>query len=78
MRRSKVKLLSTTVIPFVVVMGVAVGGTSVTVQITGGPAYAEPVQSLRRGRVQPVQSLRRGLQSLRRGLQPVQSLRGGV
>jgi hypothetical protein len=38
MRRSKVKLLSTTVIPFVVVMGVAVGGTSVTVQITGGPA----------------------------------------
>lgn len=39
MRRNRAKLLSTTVIPFVVV-GVAVGGALVTVRLAADPAYA--------------------------------------
>lgn len=40
MRRNKAKLLSTTVVPFVVVVGVAVGGVAVTSEFAAGPAYA--------------------------------------
>jgi len=40
MRRTRAKLLSTTVVPFVVVVGVAVGGGVVTSEFAAGPAYA--------------------------------------
>jgi hypothetical protein len=40
MARTKTRLLTTTVVPFVVVIGIAVGGAVVATQLAAGPAYA--------------------------------------